>query len=175
MIINNSPFISTRGNCMLHYSRMYKDTACCVKSVRFFQWTDSSFATKVKRHKWFITNSTLTDFLLSAICFLLQSVLKYKKGKTVSVITTVGNVEWEKWQRDALDCFVLWDEWGKLGLLTLGKILMCILHCIVKEWGMNLIKTPRWRKGVAVGNYVMAFMCSLLWVFMTWTRQWEIL
>ena len=37
MIINNSPFTSTRGNYMLHYSTIYKDTACCVKSVVFCQ------------------------------------------------------------------------------------------------------------------------------------------
>jgi len=36
-IINNSPFLSTRGNYMLHYSTIYKDTACCVKSVIFCQ------------------------------------------------------------------------------------------------------------------------------------------
>lgn len=37
MIINNSPFISTRGNYMLHYSTIYKDAACCVKRVIFCQ------------------------------------------------------------------------------------------------------------------------------------------
>lgn len=33
MFINNSPSTSTRGNYMLHYSTIYKDTACCVKRV----------------------------------------------------------------------------------------------------------------------------------------------
>lgn len=37
VVINNSPFFSTGGNYTLHYSTIYKDTACCVKRVIFCQ------------------------------------------------------------------------------------------------------------------------------------------
>lgn len=84
---------------MLHYSTIYKDTACCVESnilaVNRQQFCNSN----IKRHKCFIANSNLITFLLPAIHIFLLSVLTYEKGEgsiSVAVVMTAGNAEWKK-------------------------------------------------------------------------------
>jgi len=58
----------------------------------------------------------------------------------MSVVMTTGNVEWKKQKKDAVDCLISWGEWGKQGLLMLGKdlgLLVSVLLCMVKAWGMK--------------------------------------
>lgn len=138
MIINNSPFSSTRGNYLLHYSTIYKDTACCVENNILAVNRQQFCNQNIKRHKWFTTNSNLITFLLPAIHILLLSVLKYKKGEVCLWLWLwlLEMLTGRTCKEDTIDTLISWGEWGKRGLLMRGKdpgLLVSILCYIAKS------------------------------------------